>query len=316
VAPDSTAGRPRELHYRYDALLDVSKSILAHRDLNDLFRDLSRLLRRVLRFDFLNLVLYDPALHAMRLHILETESPHDGPPYDYLPVSDSPSGWVWETQEPLVITDSWSDDRWPVVMDILRRNSIRTVCYVPLTTAQRRLGAIGFGYHEPDAASPEHVEFMQMVAGPVAVARNAAILLTDGSDQAPETAAYLARHADDTRIAVGGPADTADPTVSRALVGPDRYATSAMAALAYFPAPSVIGVATGLDFPDGLVAGPYTAARGGPVLLVPPTAPLPPQTSSYLRSLSGPVQSVVAYGGSSAVGGSVAAAVQGAVKGV
>ncbi len=170
MAPDSTAGRPRELHYRYDALLDVSKSILAHRDLNDLFRDLSRLLRRVLRFDFLNLVLYDPALHAMRLHILETESPHDGPPYDYLPVSDSPSGWVWETQEPLVITDSWSDDRWPVVMDILRRNSIRTVCYVPLTTAQRRLGAIGFGYHEPDAASPEHVEFMQMVAGPVAVA--------------------------------------------------------------------------------------------------------------------------------------------------
>jgi formate hydrogenlyase transcriptional activator len=170
VAPDSTAGRQRELHYRYDALLDVSKSILAHRDLNDLFRDLSRLLRRVLRFDFLNLVLHDPALHAMRLHILETESPHAGPPYDYLPVSDSPSGWVWETQEPLVIADSWSDDRWPAVMDILRRNSIRTVCYVPLTTAQRRLGAIGFGYHEPDAASREHVEFMQMVAGPVAVA--------------------------------------------------------------------------------------------------------------------------------------------------
>jgi formate hydrogenlyase transcriptional activator len=170
VAPDITAGRQRESLHRYDALLDVSKSILAHRDLNDLFRDLSRLLRRVLRFDFLNLVLHDPALHAMRLHILETESPHTDPPYDYLPVRDSPSGWVWETQEPLVITDSWSDDRWPTVMDILRRNSIRTVCYVPLTTAQRRLGAIGFGYQEPDAATSEDVEFMQMVAGPVAVA--------------------------------------------------------------------------------------------------------------------------------------------------
>jgi len=77
----------------------------------------------------------------------------------------------------------------------------------------------------------------------------------------------------------------------------------------------VIGMATGLDFPDGLVAGPYTAARGGPVLLVPHTAPLPTQTSSYLRSLARPVQSVVAYGGSSAVANSVAAAVQGAVRG-
>jgi hypothetical protein len=59
-------------------------------------------------------------------------------------------------------------------------------------------------------------------AGPVAVAQNAAILLTDGSNQAPETAAYLAQRPGDARIAVGGPADTADPTVSRALGGDDR----------------------------------------------------------------------------------------------
>ena len=60
MAPDIAEGREarhgqEDLH-QYDALLDVSRSILAHRDLNDLFRDLSRLLRRVLHFDFLNLL--------------------------------------------------------------------------------------------------------------------------------------------------------------------------------------------------------------------------------------------------------------------
>ncbi|HEY1340412.1 MAG TPA: sigma 54-interacting transcriptional regulator, partial [Bryobacteraceae bacterium] len=174
MAPDIAEGREarqaqEDLH-QYDALLDVSRSILAHRDLNDLFRDLSRLLRRVVHFDFLNLVLHEPALDAMRLHILETESPYTGAPYDYLPVKDSPSGWVWESQQPLIINTAQHEERWPAVMDILRRNSIGAACYVPLTTAQRKLGAIGFGYHDPSAVSDGDVAFMQSVAAPVAVA--------------------------------------------------------------------------------------------------------------------------------------------------
>ena len=153
-----------------------------------------------------------------------------------------------------------------------------------------------------------------LAAGPAAVARHAAILLTAGSSQAPETALYLADHAGDIRIAVGGPAAAADSQASRSFVGPDRYSTAAMTALAYFPAPTTIGMATGLDYPDGLVAGPYTATRGGPLLLVPSTGPLPTSVSGYLASLGHPVQSVVAYGGSSALGDGVVAAVQGDIK--
>ena len=153
-----------------------------------------------------------------------------------------------------------------------------------------------------------------LAAGPAAVARGAAILLTAGSSQAPETAGYLEDHPGDTRIAVGGPAAAADPQASRSFVGPDRYSTAAMTALAYFPAPSTIGMATGLDYPDGLVAGPYTAARGGPLLLVPSSGPLPTSVSGYLASLGHPVQSVFAYGGSSALGDGVVAAVQGDIR--
>ena len=150
--------------------MDVSRSILAHQDLSDLFRDLSHLLRRVLNFDFLNLVLHDPDRAAMRLHILEADAPHVPAPWEYLPIKDSPAGWVWEMQEPLVIDDVGSDGRWPTVMKVLRENAIQTVCYLPLSSAHRRLGAIGFGFRASADLKPADLGFMQNVAAPVAVA--------------------------------------------------------------------------------------------------------------------------------------------------
>jgi formate hydrogenlyase transcriptional activator len=155
---------------QYQALLDVSRSILAHSDLNELFRDLSQLLRRVLRFDFLNLVLHEAERNAMRLHILEADAPHEPAPWDWLPVPDSPAGWVWETQETLVIADTSAEQRWPLVLEILRKNDIQTVCYLPLTSAHRRLGAIGFGFRARDAVTSADIAFMSNVAAPVAVA--------------------------------------------------------------------------------------------------------------------------------------------------
>ena len=131
----------------YQSLLDVSKAILQHRDLAGLFQDLSTRLRSILRFDFLNLVLHDTATNTMRLHILETASgaPAEAPQLELAP-EESPSGWVFLHQQPLVIPDVRLETRWPSVMELLRRNNIVTSCWLPLTTAQHRLGALVFGF--------------------------------------------------------------------------------------------------------------------------------------------------------------------------
>src|SRR5947209_20162381 len=85
---------------RYRALLEVSEAIAAHRELPALFHELAQRLPGIVRFDFLSLVLHDPARNVMRLHILESRassSSEPGPiplgsatPGSELPVDQSP----------------------------------------------------------------------------------------------------------------------------------------------------------------------------------------------------------------------------------
>ncbi len=77
-----------------------------------------------------------------------------------------------------------------------------------------------------------------LAGGPAAIMSGAAILLTNGSTQAPATAAYLAAHTGGTHYALGGPAAAADPGAT-SIVGTDRYATAARVADTFFTAPTV-----------------------------------------------------------------------------
>ncbi|MBS1874843.1 MAG: sigma 54-interacting transcriptional regulator [Acidobacteria bacterium] len=156
---------------QHQALLDVSRAILAHRDLNGLFRDLWRLLGQVLRFDFLNLLLYDASLNAMRLHILETAEPFGSAVSKGPHALDvTPSGKAWLDQAPVIIEDVAGEPRWPFVMQLLGQRGISTACYYPLTTAHRRLGAIGFGFLSRHPITRAESEFIQNAIAPVAVA--------------------------------------------------------------------------------------------------------------------------------------------------
>ena len=154
----------------YQSLLDVSKAILLHRDLAGLFRDLATRLRSILPFDFLNLVLHNPSNNTMRLHILETTTGAtvETPQLELAP-EESPSGWVFLHQEPLVIPDVRLETRWPTVMELLLRNNIVTSCWLPLTTAQHRLGALVFGFG-PAPSVQEQLDLMRQIAAQVAVA--------------------------------------------------------------------------------------------------------------------------------------------------
>jgi hypothetical protein len=152
-------------------------------------------------------------------------------------------------------------------------------------------------------------------AVPAAIKEHAAILLTDGATQAPETAAYLGAHPSDIRYTVGGSlaAGGADPTALN-IAGEDLFNTSAAVASYFFPAPATFGAATAADFPDALGGGVFMATGGrmGPVLLVNPSTPLPSEITPYLAALPVGTQGYV-FGGSLAVGPGVVAALQEAV---
>jgi formate hydrogenlyase transcriptional activator len=155
---------------RLRLLLEVSESIAAYRDLDELLEVLSQRLPKLVPFDFINVVLHDPSQHVMRLHVLATAEPTTIQAGFEVPVDESPAGLVWKTQAPLRIDDLALEDRFPRLTPLLMENGVRSYCAVPLTTSLRRLGALGFGSAEADAFSASDLEFMQHVAKQVAVA--------------------------------------------------------------------------------------------------------------------------------------------------
>ena len=155
---------------RWRLLLEVSESIAAHRDLEGLFQDLAHRLPRIVPFDYINLVLHDPAHNVMRLHILAAPDESTIKAGVTFPVDDSPGGFVWKTQQALMVDDTSLDHRFSAVTPLLRENGVQSYCAVPLTTALRRLGAMGFGSLQKRAYLESEVSFMQDVARQIAVA--------------------------------------------------------------------------------------------------------------------------------------------------
>ena len=160
---------PKPPASQYQALLEVNESIATHRDLPALFHDLSERLPRLVTFDTLWLVLHEPARKVMRVHILETPSRAY---VDFVErtIQDAPAGWVWERQEALIISDLEQETRFEKALDSLREIGVRSFCILPLTTAHRRLGVIGFGSQQVGTYGEAGVEFLQLVARQIAVA--------------------------------------------------------------------------------------------------------------------------------------------------
>lgn len=90
------------------------------------------------------------------------------------------------------------------------------------------------------------------------------------------------------------------------LSGPNRYATSVAVSKGNFVAPQEhVVVASGLNFPDALGAGPFAALVGAPLLLVPTTGTLPTVVAAELDRLK--TQDVIVVGGPSSVSSSMVA---------
>ena len=181
---------------QYRTLLEVAEAIAVHRDLGELFHDLAQRLPRIVPFDYINLVLHDPTRNVMRLHLLVVPEPSTISPGLELPVDESPGGLVWKTQQPLVVENVALESRFPKLTPLLLENGVQSFCVVPLTTALRRLGAMGFGSMQQRVYQEAEVSFMQQVAKQVAVAVDN--VLHDESAQAAQR--QLTRERDRVRL--------------------------------------------------------------------------------------------------------------------
>jgi len=132
-------------------------------------------------------------------------------------------------------------------------------------------------------------------AGPAAAVAHGAILLTDGAGMPASVGLYLAGLPSRTVFTIGNAAALAYPPGTR-VAGSDRFVTSALVAQRFFPSPSVVGVATGYNYPDALAGAAAMGVIGGPVLLSDPFV-LPPGIDFYLGAHAATVTQAFLFGG-------------------
>jgi putative cell wall-binding protein len=141
-----------------------------------------------------------------------------------------------------------------------------------------------------------------LAAGPAASHVGGAVLLTDNDTLPPSVAAYLAARA--TKVyAIGGSAVAAD-RAAVPIAGADRYATAARVASTLFETPTVLGIASGVTYPDALTGGALEAHDGGPVVLSLPES-LPTSTTEYLQATKSSVVTSSIFGGIDALSSQV-----------
>ncbi|HTR26478.1 MAG TPA: GAF domain-containing protein, partial [Terriglobales bacterium] len=165
---------------QYEALSRLSIS-LASMTLDDLSRNLAALLRPLLDFDFLDVVVFKPGASEVLWH--SVGAGQFAPPD--VPVEETTFWWVHQQQQPLCIADWKLDKRFAVRREALKRTGIeyRSLCRLPLRTAQGPLGVFSIASSRPHDYSNEEVRFLSLAADQVALAISHA-LSREGSQRA------------------------------------------------------------------------------------------------------------------------------------
>ncbi len=120
-----------------------------------------------------------------------------------------------------------------------------------------------------------------LVAAPIAAAAGSPLLLVRPDAVPGSVEAELTRLAPNRIVVVGSSQAVGDEVVARLghfapttrIDAADRYALSAAVSAATFATAGTVYVATGVNFPDALTAGPATITSPGPLLLVGSTIP-------------------------------------------
>lgn len=176
--PDGSRDAPLA---RYRALAAVSKTIVAHRDLETLSQDLAGQVRPVVVFDNLALALHEKDSNAIRVRVLEG--------YTILDRSDlvfsldgTPEAELCKKLQPTVLSDAAELQSLPSLAKVLEPVGINSVCLLPLITTRGLLGVLAFASYRPSAYDSEDMDFLKAVAYQVAVAVENALAFRDNEE--------------------------------------------------------------------------------------------------------------------------------------
>ena len=120
--------------------------------------------------DYVALFLYDEAANKIQNPLLETiQGPGIVIPGDF-PPEETITWWVYQRQEPLVVSSRDDETRFPRMMEIWKHYGVQAGAILPLTTAYRRLGSLSCGALHANVYSSDELPYLSLVAEQVALA--------------------------------------------------------------------------------------------------------------------------------------------------
>src|SRR5713101_9221154 len=159
---------PRPERHRDRRLLETTDVVVRARNLPDLFKELAPRVLNLTGCDFLKFSQHDPSQNCMITHYWKRNQ--ESGQCDAFAVDECVSGWVWMHQEVVTISDVEKEKRFPLCVQELRKHGVRSYSMLPLSTSERRFGALGLCKSVPEVLDSEDLEFFHRVAFMVSLA--------------------------------------------------------------------------------------------------------------------------------------------------
>jgi formate hydrogenlyase transcriptional activator len=155
---------------RHRALLEINNAIISNLTRDALFQAIAQALRGIVPFDRTAIFLHDPSRNLLRLFVLQSSLPSD-----YFVVGlemgagETHVGRVFQEQRPLLRRDL-ARERQYAMEDHALADGVRSYVIVPLVARGRSVGVLAVASARIDQYAEADVEFLQEVAGQIALA--------------------------------------------------------------------------------------------------------------------------------------------------
>jgi formate hydrogenlyase transcriptional activator len=173
VAVENILNRERieEERDRLRVILEINNALVAQRDSQALFEEISRVLQRYVPHEFLTLAVWAEEEETLRLrYAASRDSALMRNPGYALPLENTPTGLAYSTGATQVLDFARLDGMDQLIRDMIVHLKIRSACSLPLRTARGKIGAISLGSREESGFGRERVSMLESVAGQLAIA--------------------------------------------------------------------------------------------------------------------------------------------------
>ena len=146
------------------ALVETTEAISAHHDADTLLRDLACRLRKLIKLLTFQVTLYNAEGGTVLLHLIDPPETTDPRLRTEAPAEESPNRIVWQTQQPLIVSATSDGARFPNYVAWMRELGLQSEYVLPVSSAERRLGVIGFGSTNGHLCDESERKGLQLIA--------------------------------------------------------------------------------------------------------------------------------------------------------